>query len=52
MLRYPRTLLPSEGQGRAKALPFYNGFIKSRNISDNGKEIIDIPGYDSYIEKL
>ena len=25
--------------------------IKSRNISDNGKEIIDIPGYDSYIEK-
>ncbi len=25
--------------------------IKSRNISDNGKEIIDIPGYDSYIKK-
>lgn len=25
--------------------------IKSRNISDDGKEIVDIPGYDSYIEK-
>ena len=25
--------------------------IKSRNISDDGKEIIDIPGYDSYIKK-
>lgn len=25
--------------------------IKSRNISDDGKEIIDIPGYDAYIEK-
>lgn len=25
--------------------------IKSRNISDDGKEIIDIPGYDSYIER-
>ena len=25
--------------------------LKSRNISDNGKEIVDIPGYDSYIEK-
>ncbi len=25
--------------------------IKSRNISDDGKEIIDIPGYDTYIEK-
>ena len=25
--------------------------IKSRNISDNGKEIIDIRGYDTYIEK-
>lgn len=25
--------------------------IKSRNISDNGKEIIDIPGYDAYIKK-
>ncbi len=25
--------------------------IKSRNISDDGKEIIDIPGYDSYIDK-
>ena len=25
--------------------------IKSRNISDDGKKIIDIPGYDSYIEK-
>ena len=25
--------------------------IKSRNISDNGKEIVDIPGYDSYIKK-
>lgn len=23
--------------------------IKSRNISDNGREIIDIPGYDAYI---
>jgi DNA (cytosine-5)-methyltransferase 1 len=25
--------------------------LKSRNISDDGKEIIDIPGYDSYIEQ-
>ena len=25
--------------------------IKSRNISDDGKEIDDIPGYDSYIKK-
>ena len=25
--------------------------IKSRNISDDGKEIIDIPGYDAYIKK-
>ena len=25
--------------------------IKSRNISDDGKNIIDIPGYDSYIKK-
>lgn len=25
--------------------------IKSRNISVDGKEIIDIPGYDSYIKK-
>lgn len=25
--------------------------IKSRNISDDGKKIIDIPGYDTYIEK-
>lgn len=25
--------------------------IKSRNISDDGKKIIDIPGYDSYIKK-
>ena len=25
--------------------------IKSRNISDDGKKIIDILGYDSYIEK-
>lgn len=25
--------------------------LKSRNISDDGKEIIDIPGYDSYIEE-
>ena len=25
--------------------------IKSRNISDNGKTIIDIPGYDSYIDE-
>lgn len=25
--------------------------IKSRNISDNGKEIVDIPGYDSYIKR-
>lgn len=25
--------------------------LKSRNISDDGKTIIDIPGYDSYIEK-
>lgn len=25
--------------------------IKSRNISDDGKEIIDIPGYDAYIER-
>lgn len=26
--------------------------IKSRNISDDGKEIVDIPGYDSYIKKV
>lgn len=25
--------------------------IKSRNISDDGRAIIDIPGYDTYIEK-
>lgn len=25
--------------------------IKSRNISDNGKEIVDKPGYDSYIKR-
>lgn len=25
--------------------------IKSRNISDDGKKIIDIPGYDAYIKK-
>lgn len=25
--------------------------IKSRNISDDGKEIVNIPGYDSYIKK-
>lgn len=25
--------------------------IKSRNISDDGKEIVDIPGYDSYIKR-
>jgi DNA (cytosine-5)-methyltransferase 1 len=25
--------------------------IKSRNISDDGKEIVDIPGYDAYIKK-
>ena len=25
--------------------------IKSRNISDDGKQLIDIPGYDSYIKK-
>lgn len=25
--------------------------IKSRNISDDGKKIIDIPGYDTYIKK-
>lgn len=25
--------------------------IKSRNISDDGKKVIDIPGYDAYIEK-
>ena len=25
--------------------------LKSRNLSDDGTEIIDIPGYDSYIEK-
>jgi len=25
--------------------------IKSRNISDDGKEIIDIPGYDTYIKR-
>lgn len=27
----------------------YLRVLKSRNISDDGKEIIDIPGYDSYI---
>jgi len=26
--------------------------LKSRNISDDGKKIIDIPGYDTYIEKM
>lgn len=25
--------------------------LKSRNISDDGKAVIDIPGYDTYIEK-
>lgn len=25
--------------------------LKSRNISDDGKKVINIPGYDSYIEK-
>lgn len=25
--------------------------IKSRNISDDGKKLVDIPGYDSYIKK-
>ncbi len=25
--------------------------LKSRNISDDGKEIVDIPGYDAYIEE-
>ena len=25
--------------------------IKSRNISDDGKKIIDIPGYDTFIDK-
>lgn len=25
--------------------------LKSRNISDDGKQIIDIPGYDSYIQE-
>jgi DNA (cytosine-5)-methyltransferase 1 len=25
--------------------------IKSRNISDDGKDIVDIPGYDSYIKR-
>lgn len=25
--------------------------LKSRNISDDGKEIIDIPGYDTYIDE-
>lgn len=25
--------------------------LKSRNISDDGKEIVDIPGYDAYIDK-
>lgn len=25
--------------------------LKSRNISDDGREVIDIPGYDSYIER-
>lgn len=29
----------------------YLRVLKSRNISDDGKEIIDIPGYDSYIEQ-
>lgn len=29
----------------------YLRVIKSRNISDDGKKIIDIPGYDAYIEK-
>ena len=29
----------------------YLRVIKSRNISDDGKEIVDIPGYDSYIKK-
>lgn len=29
----------------------YLRVIKSRNISDDGKEILDIPGYDSYIKK-
>lgn len=29
----------------------YLRVLKSRNISDDGKSIVDIPGYDSYIEK-
>lgn len=29
----------------------YLRVLKSRNISDDGKRIVDIPGYDSYIEK-
>ncbi len=29
----------------------YLRVIKSRNISDDGKKIVDIPGYDSYIKK-
>ena len=29
----------------------YLRVLKSRNISDDGKKIVDIPGYDSYIEQ-
>lgn len=29
----------------------YLRVLKSRNISDDGKKIVDIPGYDSYISK-
>ncbi len=29
----------------------YLRVLKSKNISDDGKRIVDIPGYDSYIEK-
>ena len=25
--------------------------LKSRNISDDGKKVLDIPGYDSYIDE-
>ena len=39
-LKLTNKLLSSSGELRV---------LKSRNLSDDGKEILDIPGYDSYI---
>ncbi len=39
------SVLESEGSSQRLRV------IKSRNISDDGKKIIDLPGYDSYIDR-